>query len=219
MGLHTLGVTARVVDSQGVATETDTVLLPISITSQGWYDKLVGPPRGSVSIEPATLTIEELTTIDSSPFLNYIYFNEGASDIPAAYQLFRNQADARSFDARSLRDTLQKHHHILNILGQRLLQHPAAGIRLVGCNSNRGVERGKIDLSRSRAEAVKAYLRAQPASVKAGRKISGLKSIPTHLSCSMSLKAPMFRPSATPKKFASHHRSSQDTESKNGPLI
>ncbi len=159
VGLHTLGVTARVVDSQGVATETDTVLLPISITSQGWYDKLVGPPRGSVSIEPATLTIEELTTIDSSPFLNYIYFNEGASDIPAAYQLFRNQADARSFDARSLRDTLQKHHHILNILGQRLLQHPAAGIRLVGCNSNRGVERGKIDLSRSRAEAVKAYLR------------------------------------------------------------
>ncbi|MEE4262090.1 MAG: OmpA family protein [Desulfobacteraceae bacterium] len=159
VGLSTLGVTARVVDDQGVATETDTVLLPIAVTSKGWFDKLVGPPRGSVSIEPATLTIEELTTIDSSPFLNYIYFNEGASEIPAAYKLFSNQADTGSFDARSLKDTLQKHHHILNILGQRLLEHPQARIRLVGCNSNRGVERGKIDLSRSRAEAVKAYLR------------------------------------------------------------
>ena len=159
VGLSTLGVTARVVDDQGVATETNTVLLPISVTSKGWFEKLVGPPRGSVSIEPATLTIEELTTIDSSPFLNYIYFNEGASDIPSAYKLFSNQADTRSFDARSLKDTLQKHHHILNILGQRLLKHSEARIRMVGCNSNRGVERGKIDLSRSRAEAVKAYLR------------------------------------------------------------
>ncbi len=159
VGLNTLGVTARVVNDKGVATETNTVSLPISVTSQGWFDKLVGPPRGSVSIDPATLTIEELTTIDSSPFLNYIYFNEGASDIPAAYKLFSNQADTRSFDARSLKDTMQKHHHILNILGQRLLQHPEARIRMVGCNSNRGVERGKIDLSRSRAEAVKAYLR------------------------------------------------------------
>ena len=159
VGLNTLGVTARVVNDKGVATETNTVSLPISVTSQGWFDKLVGPPRGSVSIDPATFTVEELTTIDSSPFLNYIYFNEGASDIPPAYKLFSNQADTRNFDARSLKDTLQKHHHILNILGQRLLQHPEARIRLVGCNSNRGVERGKTDLSRSRAEAVKAYLR------------------------------------------------------------
>ena len=159
VGLKTLGVTARVVDDQGTASETDTVLLPIAVTSQGWIDKLVGPPRGSVSIEPASLTIEELTTIDSSPFLNYIYFTEGASDIPAGYKLFSNQADTRTFDELNLKDTMQKHHHILNILGQRLVKDPEARIRIVGCNSNRGVERGKIDLSRSRGEAVKAYLR------------------------------------------------------------
>jgi outer membrane protein OmpA-like peptidoglycan-associated protein/Mg-chelatase subunit ChlD len=159
VGLKTLGVSARVVDGQGTASETATVLLPITVTSKGWMDELVGPPRGSVSIEPAILTIEELTTIDSSPFLSYIYFNEGASDIPAGYKLFNNQADTRTFDERNLKDTMQKHHHILNILGQRLLKHPQARIRIVGCNSNRGAERGKIDLSRSRAEAVKAYLR------------------------------------------------------------
>ncbi len=52
-----------------------------------------------------------------------------------------------------------KHHNILNILGRRLLDHPDARIRIVGCNSNRDVEQGKIDLSRSRAEAVRAYLK------------------------------------------------------------
>ena len=159
VGLKTLGVTARVVDDQGTVSETDTVLLPIAVTSHGWVDKLVGPPRGSVSIEPASLTIEELTTIDSSPFLNYIYFTEDASDIPAGYKLFSSQTDTRTFDERNLKDTMQKHHHILNILGQRLVKHPEARLRIVGCNSDRGVERGKLDLSRSRGEAVKAYLR------------------------------------------------------------
>ena len=159
VGLKTFGVTARVVDSRGVATETEPVLVPISVTSRGWFEDMVGPPAGSVAIEPAILTIEELTTIDSSPFLNYIYFSEGASDIPATYNLFSNQADTGRFDERSLKDTMEKHHHILNILGRRLTEHPEASIRIVGCNSNRGAERGKIDLSRSRAEAVKAYLR------------------------------------------------------------
>ena len=159
VALKTLGVKARVVDGQGSVSETDTILLPIAVTSNGWFDQLVGPPRGSVSLEPEKLTIEELTTIDSSPFLNYIYFAEGASDIPAGYKLFNNQADTRTFDERNLKDTMQKHHHILNILGLRLSKHPEARIRIVGCNSNRGIERGKIDLSRSRAEGVKAYLR------------------------------------------------------------
>jgi outer membrane protein OmpA-like peptidoglycan-associated protein len=159
VALKTIGVKARVVDDRGIASETETVILPIAVSRKGWIDELVGPPRGSVSIEPATLTIEELTTIDSSPFLNYIYFNEGTSDIPAGYKLFNNQTDTRTFDELNLKDTMEKHHHILNILGQRLLNHPEARIRIVGCNSNRGVERGKIDLSRSRAEALKAYLR------------------------------------------------------------
>ena len=159
VGLKTLGVTARVVDDQGIVRKTDTVQVPIAVTSNGWVEKMVGPPRGSVAIEPAVMTIEELTTIDSSPFLNFIYFPEGASEIPAGYKLFNNQTDTRTFDERNLKDTMEKHHHILNILGQRLVKHPEARIRIVGCNSNRGLESGKIDLSRSRAEAVKAYLR------------------------------------------------------------
>jgi outer membrane protein OmpA-like peptidoglycan-associated protein len=159
VAFKTLGIKARIVDDKGVASETDAVLLPIAVSRSSWVDKLVGPPRGTVALEPESLTIEELTTIDSSPFLNYIYFNEGASEIPSGYNLFNNQADTQTFDERNLKDTMEKHHNILNILGQRLQKHSDAMIRIVGCNSNRGAERGKMDLSRSRAEAVKAYLR------------------------------------------------------------
>ena len=124
-----------------------------------WDDTIIRPPRGQLALEPATVTIEELTTIDSSPFLNYIYFKTGDSEIPTRYNVFHSQSDTQNFDESNLKGTLEKHHNILNILGRRLSDQVNAHIRIVGCNSNRDVEQGKIDLSRSRAEAVRAYLK------------------------------------------------------------
>jgi len=46
------------------------------------------------------------------------------------------------------------------VIGKRLLANPEARITLVGCNSNTGVEKGKIALAKSRAEAVAAYLKS-----------------------------------------------------------
>lgn len=154
-----LGVQVQATDKKGHVLETEKVILPLTVSMEKWDDTMIRPPRGSIALEPATVTIEELTTIDSSPFLNYIYFETGNSEIPARYNVFRSQSDAQSFDESNLKDTLEKHHHILNILGRRLLNHADARIRIVGCNSNRDVEQGKIDLSRSRAEAVRAYLK------------------------------------------------------------
>jgi outer membrane protein OmpA-like peptidoglycan-associated protein len=156
---NTIGVKVRGTDIQNKAYETATVLVPVTVSTKSWADEMIGQPYGSVRLEPETIVIEELTTIDSSPFLNYIYFDEGSSDIPGRYTLFNSQEDTKSFDERRLKDTMEKHNHMLNIIGQRLLKHSEARIRIVGCNSKRGIERGKIDLSRSRAEAVKAYLR------------------------------------------------------------
>jgi outer membrane protein OmpA-like peptidoglycan-associated protein len=156
---RTLGVQAKVTDARGAVFETQKVIVPLTVSMEKWDDTLVRPPQGSLILEPATLTIEELTTIDSSPFLNYIYFEAGDSEISTDYNVFHNQKDIRNFDENELKGTLEKHHNILNILGRRLLEHTDASIRIVGCNSNRGVEQGKIDLSRSRAEAVRAYLK------------------------------------------------------------
>jgi outer membrane protein OmpA-like peptidoglycan-associated protein len=156
---NTLLVNARLTDANGKTHETSNVSLPITVTRKNWVDELVRPPHGSITLEPKTLTIEELTTIDSSPFLNYIYFDEDRSDIPGKYVVLKNQTETKSFDERKLKDTMEKHYNVLNIIGQRMLGHPDTRIRIVGCNSNQGAERGKMDLSRSRAEAVKAYLR------------------------------------------------------------
>jgi outer membrane protein OmpA-like peptidoglycan-associated protein len=47
---------------------------------------------------------------------------------------------------------------VLNIVGKRMVDTPAASISLVGCNDNTGAEKGKKTLSGQRAEAVKNYL-------------------------------------------------------------
>lgn len=155
----TLGLQAKVTDTGGNVFETQKVIVPLTVSMEKWDDTIVRPPEGSLILEPTTLTIEELTTIDSSPFLNYIYFNTGDSEIPSRYNVFRSQNDIRDFDESQLKGTLEKHHNILNILGRRMLDHGDATIRIVGCNSNRGVEQGKTDLSSSRAESIRAYLK------------------------------------------------------------
>jgi outer membrane protein OmpA-like peptidoglycan-associated protein len=159
MESHKLEARIRVADIYGDKHETAVDPLPVSVSKKEVIHELVGSPHGSISMRPETLTIEELTTIDSSPLLNYIFFETGESEIPDRYVRFANQADTGTFDESKLRGTMEKHHHTLNIIGKRLVEHPEARVTIVGCNSNRGVERDKIDLSRSRAEAVRAYLR------------------------------------------------------------
>jgi len=157
--LGSLGIQAQVTDTRGDVYETPKVILPVTVSMEKWDDAIVRPPQASLGLEPATVTIEELTTIDSSPFLNYIYFESGESEISTRYNLFQSQSDAQSFSESDLKGTLEKHHNILNVLGRRLLDHADARIKIVGCNSNWDVELGKTDLSRSRAEAVRAYLK------------------------------------------------------------
>lgn len=148
----------RVADIYNDTHETAAVL-PVKVSKKEVIHELVGPPHGSVTMEPKTLTIEELTTIDSSPLLNYVFFETGESDIPDRYTLLGSQAETRAFDQSNLKGTMEKYQHVLNIIAKRLVVNPEATIKIVGCNSNRGVELGRTDLSRGRAEAVRAYLR------------------------------------------------------------
>ena len=110
-------------------------------------------------MEPAKITIEELTTIDSAPLLNYVFFDTGESELDERYRLFASQADTTSFDESNLKGSMEKYLHVLNILGARLKRFPDTHLTIVGCNSNYGDEKGRTDLSRSRAEAVRAYLK------------------------------------------------------------
>jgi outer membrane protein OmpA-like peptidoglycan-associated protein len=46
---------------------------------------------------------------------------------------------------------------MLNIIGKRVSQYPQAELTIVGCNSDQGAEKGNLELSRRRAEAVRDY--------------------------------------------------------------
>jgi outer membrane protein OmpA-like peptidoglycan-associated protein len=143
---------------KGDVQEASSDLCHIRLARRVLIHELALPPGGMLKLEPETMNIEELTMIDSSPLLNYIFFETGQSEIPERYVRFSSRAETDSFDPAALKGTMEKYYHVLNIIGKRLRGNPEATIRLVGCNSNRGEERGRKDLSRSRAEAIKAYL-------------------------------------------------------------
>jgi len=115
---------------------------------------------GSLAVTPASLTIEEIKTIDSSPMLGYIYFLKGASDLSAQYARLAGSEETAAFDEQSFRDTLEKYYQVLNIIGKRLTRHPSATITLTGCNDNTVTEKKNRKLSTARAEAVRDYLQA-----------------------------------------------------------
>ena len=140
-------------------------LLPIfkNISTTLLYQYVVeyhfeNPPKGTLSVYPSDVTIEELTIIDSSPLLNYIFFDTGQSSIPEHYHLLKTQAEAEDFDEKMLRDTITKYYDVLNIIGKRLIENPEATVELVGCISDKGEEKNNLTLSRARAESVRSYL-------------------------------------------------------------
>jgi outer membrane protein OmpA-like peptidoglycan-associated protein len=158
--LNAVEAAIRVTDDTGATHEASSDLCQIRVNPKVLIPELGLPPYGNVALEPKTVTVEEITVVDSSPLLNMVYFEAGRAEIPARYNLFRSAADARGFDEKALRGTMEKYRHVLDIVGKRTAERPRARLKIVGCNSGFGDDKIKPDLSRSRAEAVRGYLRA-----------------------------------------------------------
>jgi len=121
--------------------------------------RFLDAPTGGIALEPGEVTIEELSTIDSAPLLNYIFFETGRSDIPNRYVQLTSQSETEAFSEIALTSVMEKYQHLLNIIGRRLREYPDTAVTIVGCTSNTGQEYNRQDLARSRAESVRAYLR------------------------------------------------------------
>lgn len=157
--LTSMEAAVRVTDPDGNVHEASSDLCQIKANPKVMVSELVLPLYGAVKLDPETVTVEEITVIDSSPLLNHIYFETGRSDIPGRYAFFASPVEAKAFDPAALRGTMEKYRHALNIIGQRTAERPRARLKIVGCNSGFGEEKGRTDLSRSRAESVRNYLR------------------------------------------------------------
>lgn len=105
------------------------------------------------------IRVEESLGSQLRPLLNYVFFGENSDEVPERYNALE-PAEANAFGVESLHylDVLQTYHHLLNIVGRRMLQNPTATLRIVGRNSDEGKEKGNITLSRNRALAVRQYL-------------------------------------------------------------
>ena len=106
------------------------------------------------------LVMEEYLTWDLYPLLNYVFFDQGKSEIPSRYILFNSNAATKDFADSTIKGgTLDKYYHMLNIYGYRLNQFPDAKIEVVGCNDGTTEPEKRAGLSKERATNVYNYLR------------------------------------------------------------
>lgn len=105
------------------------------------------------------IRVEESLGSQLRPLLNYVFFDENSDELPERYNTLEPD-ESRGFSVESLHylDVLQTYHHLLNIVGRRMLQNPTATLRIVGRNSDEKQEKGNTTLSRNRALAVREYL-------------------------------------------------------------
>lgn len=105
------------------------------------------------------LRVEEFSSTLMTPLLHYVFFEENSAGIPDRYNsLRRDETERFNIDRINSPDRLPTYHHLLNIVGRRMLDYPKATITLTGCNQDIREEKGNVALSRQRAEAVKRYL-------------------------------------------------------------
>lgn len=109
------------------------------------------------------LVIKETTRILSrDPLLPYIFFEEDQADLKEdRYNILnpeRNRVKNFVFYPERLLDIPAKYKNTLNVIAKRLWDHPDMEIIIRGYNSDWGVEKGNLELSKRRAEAVREYL-------------------------------------------------------------
>ncbi|MDO8952511.1 MAG: outer membrane beta-barrel protein [Draconibacterium sp.] len=100
---------------------------------------------------------------ETFPLRNYVFFNEGSTEIPNRYVLLTKEEVAsfkedqlevfkpKQLTGRSDRQ-MTVYYNVLNILGDRMQENPSAKVRLTGA-SLKGIKKGK-----AMAESVKEYL-------------------------------------------------------------
>lgn len=126
----------------------------------------------NIELGETKFKVEEFQSLNMTPLLNYIFFDNNSASIPQRYILLDAER-AEEFEPANLvnSSTLETYYHVLNIIGYRMKEDKDAVITVTGCNSDNGQERNNKELSFRRAKAVAEYLintwQIEPARVKA----------------------------------------------------
>lgn len=161
------GQDARTIESWSVSTLRTGVALKFG---KGKAVPIVETPVVAVPVRDVTFSVRAPKVVpvnrqvsETLPLRNYVFFDEGSSEIPNRYvMLSKDQAAGFKEDqlqnaqvvnmaGRSARQ-LNVYHNILNITGDRMRSNPGSSILLSGASLN-GPKEGKAF-----AEAIKLYL-------------------------------------------------------------
>ncbi len=141
---------------------TDTIFLPRVAVAQSFRAPIIrvdilDSARNVVSGN--SVQVEEFASFPTTPLLAHVFFDENSSKIPARYRILNND-NTGQFSEEKLqnRDRLQCYYDVLNIVASRMIAHPKAELRLVGCNADLGPEKANNALSMQRAQSVRDYL-------------------------------------------------------------
>jgi outer membrane protein OmpA-like peptidoglycan-associated protein len=106
--------------------------------------------------EPKTgIRVQVQFVSEAFPVLPFIFFDKNSSTIPPRYVLLKDPAGFSSDAIGTSPDTL--HLNVLNIIGERLKDHPRATITVHGY-ADPATESADCDLAQARAATVRAYL-------------------------------------------------------------
>lgn len=148
-----------------IATPSDTVPALVALDTLTPAIELVGVDENGVETPTALLRVEEFISTNMRPLLPYIFFDSTSAVIPNRYSQLPPLASGGTTDRFAVEKlhsvpVLPTYHHILNIVGKRLLTHPEATLTITGTNDGAAemAEGLGVRLSRKRAEAVRDYL-------------------------------------------------------------
>jgi outer membrane protein OmpA-like peptidoglycan-associated protein len=121
--------------------------------------KPVGITPDGKEIANPTINVEQFQASNTVQMLNYIFFNDNSSVLPARYRrILSSERQNFTLERMAKLPTLEIYHNILNVVGKRMADNPSTTITLVGCNNATGAENNNRKLSRQRAESVSDYL-------------------------------------------------------------
>jgi len=113
---------------------------------------------GNISND-VNVVIEDFTSSNMRPLLNYVFFGNNSFEIPDRYvKLSRSETNIFSLSKLTELDALETYYYVLNIYGLRLREKSSCNVTLIGSNSDEGEEKNNKELSLNRAESVKKYL-------------------------------------------------------------
>lgn len=119
----------------------------------------VGILNTGVVVEQPTVQVEEFRSQNILPLLPHVFFNEESSVFPSRYQRITvNERNAYSLQKLVSLAPLEQYYHILNVIGKRLLENPAARVTLTGYQTGTKEENNPRNYARQRAEMVSDYL-------------------------------------------------------------